>query len=286
VPSFRDYEIEKWRWITPFDVGFYPDHFSTALELYKPTINRFRQLAAQAPTSADLLRAIQREPTSGRIQLLRIFRRFVSPITSVEMLKRVGDTETICANFSPLFRDITQVRANIARKKYDIILSALLYEHKDRGKLGYLLTAKFFDWFEAKFTDESYDALGPRGAGADIELQTIFPDYPHRCPCDMVIMKGGKPLVVGFARYDSDRGRSQEDDRTGGNETKVIQILAYANEKNLPLKIFFLNDGPGLLLGSMWRDYGELERSNPGRVMIATLKMLDERFTEQWLLNP
>jgi hypothetical protein len=285
VPAFADYRAEKWKWITPFDVGFYPDHFPSALKHYTPTINRFRQLASRALTSADLLRLIQKEPSAGRIQLLRIFRRFVSPITSVEMLKRVGDTDNICTAFAPLFRDIGLVRDNIANKAHDMILSALLYEHKDRGKFGYTLTGKFFEWFESKFPIPSYEALGPRGAGADIELQTVFPDYTHRCPCDMVIKRKGKILVVGFARYDSDRGGSQEDDRTGGNQMKVIQILAYANKRKIPLKIFFLNDGPGLLLGSMWRDYGELEKSAPGRVMVATLKMLDDRFTEPWMLN-
>jgi hypothetical protein len=40
------------------------------------------------------------------------------------------------SGFFPLFRNIEAVRANIAPKKYDIILSALLYEQKDRGKMG------------------------------------------------------------------------------------------------------------------------------------------------------
>lgn len=151
MPAFADFEQDKWTWITAFDVGFYPDHFPTALAHYTPTIDRFRLLAAQAPTSADLLRLIQKEPPAGRIQLLRIFRRFVSPVTSVEMLKRARDTETICTAFAPFFRDITQVRANIGNKDYDMILSALLYEHKDRGKFGYQLTGRFFDWFAAKF---------------------------------------------------------------------------------------------------------------------------------------
>jgi hypothetical protein len=35
----------------------------------------------------------------------------------------------------------------------------------------------------------------------------------------------------------------------------------------------------------MWRDYGELEHGAPGRVMVATLKMLDDRFTEGWMLG-
>jgi hypothetical protein len=44
-----------------------------------------------------------------------------------------------------------------------------------------------------------------------------------------------------------------------------------------------LNDGPGLLLGSMWNDYANLEKYGQSRVMVCTLKMLDERFTQSWL---
>jgi predicted nucleotidyltransferase len=105
------------------------------------------------------------------------------------MLKRVGDTETICTAFAPLFRDITRVRTTIGRKEYDIILSTLLYEHKDRGKFGYLLTGQFFEWFEKRFSMPPYEALGPRGAGADIEFQTVFPAFPHRCPWDIVVQE-------------------------------------------------------------------------------------------------
>lgn len=93
----------------------------------------------------------------------------------------------------------------------------------------------------------------------------------------------GTPLVVGFARYDSDRGGSQEDDRTGGNRDKITGILGYAKTYNLPLKVLMLNDGPGLLLGSMWNDYANLEKYGQSRVMVCTLKMLDERFTQSWL---
>lgn len=281
--SFADYDPEKWKWITAFDVGFYPDHFAEAMAFYKPSIDRFRDLAAMARSSTNLFRLIQREPQRGRVQLLRIFRRYVSPVTSVEMLKRVRDTDAICAAFEPLFRDIEAVRENIGNREYDIILSAILYEHKDRGKLGYQLTGEFFTWFDTSFRTGRFEALGPRGAGADIELRQLFHDYPHGCPCDIIIRSGQEVLVAGFARYDSDRGGSQEDDRTGGNRSKVDQILEYAERNGLPLKILFLNDGPGLLLGSMWRDYADLENCAPERVMVVTLKMLDERLTEAWL---
>jgi hypothetical protein len=113
-----------------------------------------------------------------------------------------------------------------------------------------------------------------------------LPDYPKdRRPVDFVITEEGKaePLVIGLARYDSDRGGSQEDDRTGGYRDFVTEFLKYSDAKGLHLKILFINDGPGLLLGSMWKDYCEVEESGKGRVMVATLKMLDERITAEWI---
>lgn len=166
-----------------------------------------------------------------------------------------------------------------------MVVSALLYEHKDRGKFGYELTERFFSWFESKFPKPHYDALGPRRGGGDIELCKIFPEYRHRCPTDIVIMHEGRPVVVGFARYDSDRGGSQEDDRTGGNQSKVMQILDFVKANKVDLKILFLNEGPGLLLGSMWRDYAELESLDPMRIMVTTLKMLEPRLTASWMLE-
>ena len=53
------------------------------------------------------------------------------------------------------------------------------------------------------------------------------------------------------------------------------------NKRNI--KVLFVNDGPGLLLGSMWEDYAHLERDRIDRVMVCTLKMLDVRLTEDWI---
>lgn len=96
--------------------------------------------------------------------------------------------------------------------------------------------------------------------------------------------------MVGFAHYDSDRGGSQEDDRTGGNMDKAQKVLAYAARRRIPLRVLFLNDGPGLLLGSMWRDYAALEEKNvvdgERHVMVVTLKMLDERLLPEWFDPP
>ena len=72
----------------------------------------------------------------------------------------------------------------------------------------------------------------------------------HR-PADFLICDDDRILAVGFVRYDSDRG-AQEDDRTGGYRDCATEVLNYARRQQMPLKVIFLNDGPGLLLGSMW----------------------------------
>jgi hypothetical protein len=289
MPSFGDYKSEKWKWITAFDASYYPDNFEAAREHYKPSIDRFRELATEAKDTASLFRTIQKKGTvkgqGQRIQVLRIFRRYASPATSVEMLKKVKDTDEICTAFGPLFRNIDLVRANIGRVDYDPILAALLYEHKDRGIKGYELTDRFFEWFGGKFDSPPYELLGPRRAGKDVQMSKLFPEYKKKCPIDLVVKREGVTVMVGFARYDSDRGGSQEDDRTGGNETKVVRVQEFAKKENHNIKIFFLNDGPGLLLGSMWQDYADLEQLDPSRLMVCTLKMLTSRFTEEWLLS-
>lgn len=78
-------------------------------------------------------------------------------------------------------------------------------------------------------------------------------------------------------------GGSQEDDRTGGYQHAVGEFLAYSSRNQLSTKILFINDGPGLLLGSMWRDYGALEYLDEHKVMVVTPLMFSERVTAQWL---
>jgi hypothetical protein len=116
-------------------------------------------------------------------------------------------------------------------------------------------------------------------------LHTVFRDYPNRKrPVDFVVRDAGAIMAVGLARYDSDRGGAQEDDRTGQYANCVDEIKGYAVEHGLTkLKILLLNDGPGLLLGSMWDDYARIERRWPGRVMVLTLRMLPSRLMLDWL---
>ena len=47
--------------------------------------------------------------------------------------------------------------------------------------------------------------------------------------------------------------------------------------------MIFVNDGPGLLLGSMWEDYARIEERYPNEVKVITLRMIEERLTASWL---
>ncbi len=285
MATFAEMEAEKWMWITAYDKKFYPDHFTEAVRFYQPYIDHFRDQAESARSSADLLRRIQSVRQPGRTQMLRIFSRYVSLITSVQMLNVIGNTESVIATFGPGFREIGKVRANINRLEYDDVLAALLWEYKDRGKVGYDLTDEFFTWFDGRFSQLGFVASGPRRAGRDIDLRNVIPDYIQKSPTDILIAHEGEPVIVGWGRYDNDRGGAQEDDRIGGNREKILLIIKHKNSKGVPLKIFFLQDGPGLGLGSMWRDYGDFEKSDPARILVATLKMLPSRLTQEWMLG-
>ncbi len=35
----------------------------------------------------------------------------------------------------------------------------------------------------------------------------------------------------------------------------------------------------------MWNDYAHLERSRQGKILVATLRMIPERITREWLLS-
>ncbi len=284
IKTIGDFKEDRAKWVTIVEGEFYPDLLSTATVLYWPVLERFGKLLKSSQTSQDLLRAISNEPPSVRVQLQRVFRRYVSPDTSVEMLKIKRDTEKIIRDFGDRFRAIEEVRKwFFSRPAEDETLAGLLYEYKTRGQKGYDLTEAFFDWFEAKFGEE-FTIQGPKRAGPDIPLKDVFPDYPYETTADFVIRdKAKRPLILGYGRYDSDRGGAQGLDRISSYSDKVTEILRYAKDKNLPLKILFVNDGPGLLLGLLWERYAGLEEKGEGKVIVATLKMLDLRVTREWI---
>lgn len=281
--KFRDYKEEASNWITLASGDFYPDILLDACNLYKPVLEIFGQLIKSSETSERLFLQIHREKQSWmRIQLTRVFRKYVSPNTPVEMLKKKSQAEWICNEFGKGFRPIVEVqKAFLSRPLPDEALCAILWEYKDRGKKGYDLTERMFDLLRSQFP--SLIIEGPERAGKDILLGTIFPHYPKLDrPADFILKEGNNILAVGFARYDSDRGGAQEDDRTGGNMNVANEILKYAQENNLITKVIFVNDGPGLLLGSMWNDYSYIEESSDN-IKVVTLRMIRERITLDWL---
>ncbi|HEU5340224.1 hypothetical protein, partial [Edaphobacter sp.] len=215
--AFADYKDEGHLWITLSSGEYYPDVLPLACELYKPVLVLFGQLLEGSHSSIDLFLAISNVREQWmRIQLSRVFRKYVSPETPVEMLKKKSAAESICERFGHGFREIVEVQKRFTERPMpDEALCAILWEYKDRGKKGYDLTERLFSILREHFP--SLTVIGPERAGRDVLLGEVFKDYPKPDrPVDFVILEGDKPLAVGLARYDSDRGGSQEDDRTGG----------------------------------------------------------------------
>lgn len=288
--TFADYKDDAHLWITLATGEYYPDVLPSACELYKPVLVMFGQLLEKAHSSTDLFLSIAGLPDQWmRVQLARVFRKYVSPETPVEMLKKKSAAANICAIFGGGFRAIPEVQRRFKERPMpDEALCAILWEYKDRGKKGYDLTERLFGILRTQFPE--FVVRGPERAGKDVLMGQVFDDYPKPDrPVDFVIYSGRDithpkdVLAVGLARYDSDRGGAQEDDRTGQYRDCAQEVLEYAARHKLRVKVIFLNDGPGLLLGSMWRDYAAIEDKWRGRVKVVTLRMVPERITATWL---
>lgn len=285
--NFRDYAPDERRnYITLSTGEYYPDILLDACRLYTPVLETFSAILHRSESSTALFINLSSVPNQWmRTQLCRVFRKYVSPETPVEMLKKRTQARQICAEFGDGFRPIHTVQGKFDSRPFpDEALCAVLWEYKDRGKKGYDLTEKFFDIIQAKFP--SLEIWGPKRSGADVQAISFWHDYtnPSR-PLDFVISSPDRSVIyaVGLARYDGDRGGAQEDDRTGGYKNCSDEILNYVHSHNLRTKVLFLNDGPGLLLGSMWEDYSKIEERYPDEVKVMTLRMIDERLTESWL---
>ncbi|MBV9867939.1 MAG: hypothetical protein JO316_21500 [Abitibacteriaceae bacterium] len=283
--SFAAYKQDARHWITLVTGEYYPDILQDACALYAPVLQQFGQMLRESETSVRLLLNIAEIPNSWlRVQVARVFRKYVSPETPVEMLKQKRKATRITEEFGGTFRPIHEVQAAFdSRPLPDEAICALLWEYKDRGKKGYDLTTRFFQMFREQFPALHLD--GPERAGRDIRLGSVFEDYPFpNRPVDFVVREGEAILAIGLARYDGDRGGAQEDDRTGGYKNCADEILDYCHAHNLnQVKVLFMNDGPGLLLGSMWDDYASIEARNPRRIMVFTLRMMPTRLTLDWL---
>lgn len=279
--------------ITAIDASIrFPEILQAQKEIYKEDIQLFKELVNTSSSGAELLDKIRnKEFTSDqRMSLLKIFRRCVSPVLDTEMAKKITKVQTaqLVASLGHTFKDINILKQQMATisAEQDAALAVLIGEYDTRGQLGYQLTDRFFTWFEQELSNQ-FTIEGPRGAGRDVELSTIFKDFEGNYPCDFVIKEKSNSRVcaVGFARYDSTRGGAQSDDRTGGNANKVTKAMAYCFTSKNNFRMIFLSDGPGLLHKDTWEESCILEALWDGNIRVTTLKTAQERITPSWLLG-
>ncbi len=291
--SYFKYIKEPSKIITAIDTSIkFPEILEASREKYIDDINLFIKLVNNSISSESLLKEIRSVniDSKQRMSLLKLYRRCVCPILDTEMTKKIKKvpTEMLIDNYAYSFKDINILKEQLKTMSSDTLsaLAVLIGEYDSRGQSGYLLTDRFFTWFEKQFKDR-FSIDGPRGAGRDIELSTICCDFDDNCPCDFVIsnVSDNRLLAVGFARYDSTRGGAQSDDRTGGNSNKVDKIQRYCEKSNKKLKIIFLSDGPGLLHNDTWNETCHIDGSWDGNVRVTTLKLAEERIEANWLLS-
>ena len=171
MKNFRDFTPDERRnYITLSTGEYYPDILEDACRLYLPVLETFSGMLHRSESSIALFMNISQAPNQWmRIQLSRVFRKYVSPEIPVEMLKKKTKAAEICRDFGSGFRPIHIVQEKFdSRPLPDEALCAVLWEYKDRGKKGYDLTDKFFDMIQNKFPEMCI--WGPRGSGADLSL--------------------------------------------------------------------------------------------------------------------
>lgn len=239
----------------------FPEFVEGRFNRYVQYLDLFGDLIRSSNSSADLLDKIRNplvHKADVRMSLLKLFRRCVSTVIDTEKSKKLKiPTSDFVNYYGHTFKDINILKRQFTnmpdKEKY--ALTSLIGEYDDRGHQGYILTDLFFSWFEDRFS-RRLTIEGPRGAGRDIQLSSIFTDFNSDYPCDFVIRDfiSQEVLAIGFARYDSTRGGSQSDDRTGGNNDKVMQAAEFNRTNRSNFKILFLSDGPGLTHRDTWEE--------------------------------
>ena len=269
----------------------FPEVLAVADLKYADEISAFKKLLSSSKTSAELLEKIRSKTfnASQRMTFLKIFRRAVSPVLDTEMAKRMSvPTSTLVAAIGETFKPIELLKQqfNGMSSQQEAALAALIGEYDTRGQLGYILTGRFFDWFEREF-GRDFTIEGPRGAGRDVELSSIYSEYEGNFPCDFVIRSRSDGMVraIGFARYDSTRGGAQSDDRTSGNADKVTKARAFCRATGKNFRLIFLSDGPGMVHRDTWEEACFLDGQWDGNVRVTTLRTADERVTFDWLMS-
>ena len=261
-----------------------------ALNKYEQDIQDFISLVNQSNSSADLLGRIRISSIDKdtRMSYLKLFRRCVCSSLDTELSKKITkvSTQDLVDNFGDHFSDISDLKHffnHTFNQSHLLSLACLLAEYDNRGSSGYKLTDLVFSEIERLYPN--VEILGPRGAGKDIELNTVYSSFQGgKFPCDFVIKDTAtqKVLAVGFCRYDSTRGGAQSDDRTGGNSQKVSKIRDHYASTGEIIKILFVSDGPGLAHGDTWEETLSLDASWDDNVRVTTLKTLEE-VTLNWL---
>jgi hypothetical protein len=277
--------------ITPIDSTIrFPESLEILINKYSGAVETFCQLIRECDSSEDVLRQIRQPDRDAdeRMALLKMYRRCVSPVLDTETTKKIRkiSTESLIETYGLTFKPIGKLKQQFQAMspEYRFALAALIGEYDTRGQSGYELTGLFFDWFTTHF-EGKYLIEGPRGAGRDIELSTLYPSYQGAFPCDFVIRRvsDNEVAAIGFARYDSTRGGAQSDDRTSGNANKVDKAKAFDQVTSTKLKMIFLADGPGFMHNDTWEESCQLDGQWDGRVRVVTLKLAAKRITSEWL---
>ncbi|BCL74637.1 hypothetical protein JHS3_03730 [Jeongeupia sp. HS-3] len=277
--------------ITAIDASIrFPEILDSCQIKYVEDIARFKALVAESQSTEELLGRIRSSAFTAnqRMSLLKMFRRCVSPVLDTEMAKKITkvSTNSLIQSLGHTFKrvDLLQQQMASLTKDQEAALAALIGEYDTKGQLGYFLTEAFFTWFENSFHG-IFTIEGPRGAGRDIELSSVFPNYSGSYPCDFVIRNAKSKTVcaIGFARYDSTRGGAQSDDRTGGNSDKVGKARELFNSTGEKFRLLFLADGPGLIHNDTWAEACKLDGSWSGNVRVTTMKTAPSRITADWL---
>lgn len=114
--TFRDFKPEERRnYITLSTGEYYPDILEDACRLYSPVLEIFSEILHRSESSNALFMNIASVPNQWmRTQLCRVFRKYVSPETSVEMLKKNTKAKQICMEFGNGFRSI-----HVVQDKFD-----------------------------------------------------------------------------------------------------------------------------------------------------------------------
>lgn len=109
--NFADYKKDASNWITLAGGEYYPDILKDACNLYKPVLVLFGQFVKSSESSSRLFLEITEvsEPWM-RVQLLRVFKRYVCPVLPVEMTKRKTKSACFEKEFSNKFRPINEVQ--------------------------------------------------------------------------------------------------------------------------------------------------------------------------------